>query len=152
MITLSPAPFVTSAVVKQRGTARNGSGRYTSGPDGLLARLVGFKGAGNLYAHRYNGQPDGTSCPPPTSGGKFDGTIPATAVYVVWSYQTPIAWVDADGTVTVPDQRYSVTTTQHQGQCRAWLGAAVPGTTTHAHHLAEGYRKQIAAVEKITLG
>lgn len=133
MITLAPAKFVTNAVVKQRGTAKNGTGRFTSGPDGLLARMVGFKGAGSMYAHRYNGQPDGTSCTPPASGGKMHTyTIPVTAVYVVWSFQTPIAWVDADGTVTIPPLRYSVTTTQHQGQCRTWLGYDVPGTSRHA--------------------
>ena len=140
MITLAPAPFVTNAVIKQRGTTKNSSTRYTGGPDGLLARMVGFKGAGSMYAHRYNGQPDGTGFAPPASGGQFTGVIPGSAIYVVWSYRTPIAWVDADGTVTIPPLRYSVTTSQHQSQCRAWLGAAVPGTTTHLHHIEQGYR------------
>lgn len=140
MISLEPAPFVTNALSSRGMYSGELAKRTTGGPEGLLARMVGFKGAGNLYAHRYNGQPDGTSCPPPTSGGKFEGTIPATAVYVVWSFSTPIAWVDADGTVTVPDVRYSVTTTRHQGQCRVWLGAAVTGTYTNLHHIEQGYR------------
>lgn len=33
--------------------------------------------------------------------------------YTVWSYWTPIAWVNQDGTKTVPDVGYSDTTSQH---------------------------------------
>lgn len=36
------------------------------------------------------------------------------AVYVVTSYDTPIAWVNQDGTKTVPDVGYSAATGQHQ--------------------------------------
>lgn len=35
------------------------------------------------------------------------------AVYVVTSYDTPIAWVRADGTKVIPDVGYSDTTNQH---------------------------------------
>ena len=35
--------------------------------------------------------------------------------YVVWSYETPIAWVKRDGKVIRPDVRYSRTTSKHQG-------------------------------------
>lgn len=42
-------------------------------------------------------------------------------VYTVLSYRTPIAWVRADGAVVILDERYSVTTSRHQGMCRAWL-------------------------------
>lgn len=41
--------------------------------------------------------------------------------YTVMSYQTPIAWVTTDGTVRIPDTRYSATTTGHQSLCRAYL-------------------------------
>jgi hypothetical protein len=41
--------------------------------------------------------------------------------YTVYSYDTPIAWVLADGTAHVPKHDYSVTTRNHQGLCRAWL-------------------------------
>jgi len=41
--------------------------------------------------------------------------------YTVYSYDTPIAWVLANGTVRVPEHDYSVTTRNHQGLCRAWL-------------------------------
>lgn len=39
-------------------------------------------------------------------------------VYVVYSYQTPIAWAtESDELLTVPDVRYSLTTSQHQSAC-----------------------------------
>ncbi|WKW85550.1 hypothetical protein SEA_REYNAULD_98 [Rhodococcus phage Reynauld] len=44
-------------------------------------------------------------------------------VYVVWSYNTPIAWTDTDGALVVPDIRYSMTTTRHQTECRMADGA-----------------------------
>lgn len=140
MITLAPAPFVTNPLTKCGSYSDQ---RSAGGPNGLLARMVGFKRNGaSMHAHRYNGQADGTNMAPPAGGGQMprDLTVPATAIYVVWSYNTPIAWVDEDGTVTVPDTYYSVTTTMHQGKCRAWLGAAVQGTTAHARHIEAGYR------------
>ncbi|MEU6260178.1 hypothetical protein ACFUEN_29765 [Streptomyces griseorubiginosus] len=36
-------------------------------------------------------------------------------VYQVYSYSTPIAWVLDDGAIVVPQVRYSLTTTRHQG-------------------------------------
>ena len=39
----------------------------------------------------------------------------AGIAYVVWSYQTPIAWVRKDGKITRPNVRYSRTTSKHQG-------------------------------------
>jgi len=39
-------------------------------------------------------------------------------VYVVWSYATPIAWTTPDGETRVPDVKYSVTTSRHQGYAR----------------------------------
>lgn len=41
--------------------------------------------------------------------------------YVVKSYNTPIAWITEDGTVTIPDTKYSATTSRQQNLCRAWL-------------------------------
>lgn len=38
-----------------------------------------------------------------------------TDVYVIYSYRTPIAWYSSnDRTWTIPDVKYSVTTTNHQ--------------------------------------
>lgn len=53
--------------------------------------------------------------------GMFNGTVPEDAEYYVYSYNTPIAWVDSNGTVTVPDERYSTTTSRQQNLCRAYL-------------------------------
>jgi hypothetical protein len=36
--------------------------------------------------------------------------------YVVYSYATPIAWVTKDGTVYKVTQKFSVTTSKHQGK------------------------------------
>lgn len=36
-------------------------------------------------------------------------------VYTVYSYATPIAWVTRDGRVHKVDQKFSLTTTKHQG-------------------------------------
>lgn len=41
--------------------------------------------------------------------------------YTVKSYNTPIAWVTTEGTVIIPEVKYSVTTTHHQGLCRVYL-------------------------------
>lgn len=45
----------------------------------------------------------------------------ADVVYTVYSYGTPIAWVLRGGRVRIPNLRYSVTTTNHQGLCRVYL-------------------------------
>lgn len=43
------------------------------------------------------------------------------AQYVVYSYDTPIAWVDENGEVRIPDEKYSITTSRHQGIVRSYL-------------------------------
>jgi hypothetical protein len=42
-------------------------------------------------------------------------------VYTIMSYDTPIAWLDHNDEWTVPDVRYSPTTTFHQGVVRSYL-------------------------------
>lgn len=39
-------------------------------------------------------------------------------LYVVYSYDTPIAWGPLDGDLYVPDVKYSMTTSKHQGIVR----------------------------------
>jgi len=39
-----------------------------------------------------------------------------SAIYVVYSYRTPIAWLTPGGDWVMPDTRYSVTTTRHQSK------------------------------------
>lgn len=46
-------------------------------------------------------------------------------VYVVYSYQTPIAWVSDGGVVTNVFQRFSNSTTNHQSACRQYLAMNV---------------------------
>ena len=42
--------------------------------------------------------------------------------YVIYSYSTPIAWVDLDsGDKTFNETRYSVTTSRQQNLCKAYL-------------------------------
>lgn len=39
------------------------------------------------------------------------------ASYVVWSYDTPIAWYDPELKMWItPDEKYSITTSRHQGK------------------------------------
>ncbi len=47
-------------------------------------------------------------------GGLMTGHVD----YIVYSYGTPIAWHRADAGWTVPDVRYSATTSRHQGVVR----------------------------------
>ena len=52
----------------------------------------------------------------------FDIDAPSVVVY---SYATPIAWRADSGTWRVPNERYSVTTSKHQGIVKraiSWLG------------------------------
>lgn len=45
--------------------------------------------------------------------------------YIVYSYRTPIAWRRADSHLwTMPDVRYSVTTSKHAGRLRPAIGAS----------------------------
>lgn len=58
----------------------------------------------------------------PASSGRLSAadlvewcTRPLHIVYTVWSYATPIAWVYDDGTVYIVKQKFSRTTSKHQG-------------------------------------
>lgn len=57
------------------------------------------------------------------SGDRLNDKI----AYTVISYATPIAWVTTDGTVKIPADRYSATTTQQQNLCQTYL--VEPGGT-----------------------
>lgn len=123
--------MVTNAIIKQ-GAMYSGekASRTVGGPDGLLARMVPFKSgsSGNMTADAFmQGTFDGR-------GGLGGGLgrlssywctqiLSASPIYVVYSWATPIAWVGDFGNVTVPADKYSVSTTHHQGLCRTWLKA-----------------------------
>lgn len=42
-------------------------------------------------------------------------------MFTVLSYATPIAWVLRNGTVVIPEDTYSRTTSSHQSLCRSYL-------------------------------
>lgn len=44
------------------------------------------------------------------------------ASYAVYSYETPIAWFNEDGVWIMPDVKYSVTTSKHQGRIFTAIG------------------------------
>lgn len=58
------------------------------------------------------------------SRGQGDEAPPPDAVYVVWSYTTPIAWVLPDGSAYRVERKFSVTTSRHQSMTRVLLSAA----------------------------
>lgn len=60
----------------------------------------------------------------------------AAIAYVVWSYETIVAWVYNDGHIVMPPVRYSNTTTQHQHLIARALG--VPFTTTESARKGKG--------------
>lgn len=79
---------------------------------------------------------------PPEWAARFYADQAAGIDYLVRSYGTPIGWVTAAGEYVIPDVKYSVTTSRHQGYLRqAWMpeahravyvrsGDAVPTLTT----------------------
>lgn len=95
--------------------------REASGPEGHLAHLREFKtnsmeGMQGRYALR--GQMSLATEDQYVTDAAERGGI----VYTVLSYTTPIGWVCGNGTVRVPNDHYSVTTSKQQGYVRAWLG------------------------------
>lgn len=83
-----------------------------------LAERIDFKTGGALRGALHD----------PTRIGGFGQLDPKywnevqASTYIVWSYETPIAWYNAlEGTWTMPDRKYSVTTSNHQGRIRTAL-------------------------------
>jgi hypothetical protein len=77
-----------------------------------------------------------------------------TAVYVVWSYSTPIAWVseDEDGerTAYYVDESHSATTSNHQGIARRGLSEyEVIGTRTPVRRTRPAPRDDSALVAAV---
>lgn len=50
------------------------------------------------------------------SRGMGDEAPPLGSVYVVWSYATPIAWIDNLGRAYRVSRKFSVTTSKHQSR------------------------------------
>ncbi|WGH20867.1 hypothetical protein QLT00_gp84 [Gordonia phage Commandaria] len=89
---------------------------------------------------RYDGVDNGCALP---AGWRRELTeVASTAatayVYVVFSYDTPIAWLDnredprvAPPLLVVPDVRYSITTSAHQSECLGYFPRNADGTTDY---------------------
>lgn len=45
--------------------------------------------------------------------GRTKYVVPAGSLYVVYSYDTPIAWIDNKGKAFITDEKFSVTTSKH---------------------------------------
>ena len=90
------------------------------GPFGLLSVRKSFQSHGAMTAYDYTPNRTGRLPKEWVDAYRSDRENPGIS-YVVYSYSTPIAWVRVDGERIIPDVGYSVTTTRHQGLCRAWL-------------------------------
>ncbi len=90
------------------------------GPFGLLNAREPFQSHGAMSAYGFPPSRTGLLPWEWVEAYRADRENPGIS-YVVYSYQTPIAWVRKDGETVIPDVGYSVTTTRHQGLCRAWL-------------------------------
>lgn len=82
----------------------------------MAARKPFRNSTGSLWGEPRNLLPDRGYMPGAAWDLLREQFVPGT--YVVFSYATPIAWATPGAALlTVPDVRYSNTTTQHQGAC-----------------------------------
>lgn len=76
-------------------------------------------------------------------------------IYTVLSYATPIAWVLESGEIRIPDEKYSVTTTAHQGHLYALTQPAdsfserADAEAARARHSARERREEFNSFEAI---
>lgn len=82
----------------------------------LLYYMRDWQGYGSIRGRKV--QPRDESVSTGRLSDVYHGHI-IQATYVVWSYDTPIAWHHPGDGWVVPDERYSVTTTQHQNKIKA---------------------------------
>jgi hypothetical protein len=80
--------------------------------------------SGSLHGHR--GWLPNVGRLPSQHVAALDTATVAGDFYVVMSYNTPIAWY-ANGEWTIPDVKYSVTTSNHQGLVRMGIHQDVNG-------------------------
>lgn len=107
---------------------------------GMHGRLAGWWRLRDLIASRSQIVTGGAfSGGPVTPGASIDrGQLSDSywpclshADYIIWSFETPIAWHTTDSVWHQPHERYSVTTLRHQSQCAvaiAELHNAAPQT------------------------
>ena len=93
---------------------------YRQIPD-LLRKREAFTGnsmtglTGDRLGQHMTGRLEGTD------RARFLADAARGITYLVVSYATPIAWVDADGSAYVVAQHFSRTTSRQQTLCRAYL-------------------------------
>jgi hypothetical protein len=104
------------------------SSRKIGGPSGPLAHLQHFDTYGALRATDWVSY---TGRLPREWDRQYGEDLRSGIRYTVLSYATPIGWVTTAGEVKIPDVSYSVTTSRHQSQVRAWMGYAVPKPAEH---------------------
>jgi len=90
--------------------------------DHALAQIIAretFRNHGRTLSAEWTTYPSRGSAPQEVRDALLTATRNNTeAVYVVYSYATPIAWARRDDNLlTVPAMRYSATTSQHQNMC-----------------------------------
>jgi hypothetical protein len=58
--------------------------------------------------------------------GKGRNAVPDAPLYIIYSYETPIAWVTLAGEVVIPAIKYSQTTSRHATVARRGLARLSP--------------------------
>lgn len=119
--------------------------RQAAGPDGHLANLRPFK-TNSLEGRVGTVSTFGRAPRHDVIQYEDDIAMRGGIIYTVISYATPIAWVCGNGTVRVPDTKYSVTTSKQQGYVCAWLGRK--GQVEEFH---DGEIKRIIDRDKIAI-
>jgi hypothetical protein len=116
--------------------------REIGGPNGHLANMRDFTGnslSGEAFIQSGVKDWEGYHGPVGQLPAEYRALLTkaceaGAVLYIVRSYQTPIAWVitgESGPLAIVPAVTYSATTTKHQSICRAWLaGTAAPNTAT----------------------
>ena len=84
----------------------------------LIAARQPFTTSGSLRGGPPGNWPEHGRLPADHSTALMDSVVTGTVDYIVYSYGTPIAWHRTDTGWAVPDVRYSVTTSRHQGVVR----------------------------------
>lgn len=101
----------------------------------LMRGLIPFDSQGAMRARRFDGLEAYTD-----SLGRLEWADEIVPIYMVWSYATPIGWVDDRGKIVVPAVKYGVTTSNHQRLVSAFMGQGAcrhaPGCSTD---LEDGY-------------
>lgn len=88
-------------------------------PDYIRERLSFQNTTGSFYARTASDVLDGylTGSLPHDERDRLRQAIAERPTYIVYSYNTPIGWIEADDW-HIPDVRYSVTTSRHQSKLR----------------------------------